>query len=114
MICAFCDCAIYGTLNAALLSYEKLAKAFKTWKLVMNLHDPCAWNAHINEKQLTIPFHIDDLMLVHVTPAVVTEHIKLLDGVCGANDPLTATRGKAHEFIGMTIDFSLKKGAALS
>ena len=45
---------------------------------------------------------------------IVTDHIKLLDGVHRANDPLTVTRGKMHQFIEMTIDFSLKRGVAFS
>jgi len=114
VIYAICDHTIYGTLNAALLSYKKLARAFKEWELVMNPYDPCVWNVYVNKKQLTIIFHVDDLMLAHVMPVVVTEHIKLLDGVYGTNDPLTVTRGKVHEFVGMTIDFSLKQGVAFS
>ena len=31
-----CDKAIYGTMNAALLAYKKLAKLFKDWGFVMN------------------------------------------------------------------------------
>ena len=53
-------------------------------------------------------------MIAHLSPAIVTDHIKLLDGEYGSNDPLTVTRGKIHEFIGMTIDFSLKRGVAFS
>ena len=39
-----CDKAIYGTMNAALLAYKKLAKLFKEWGFVMNPYDPCVWN----------------------------------------------------------------------
>jgi len=37
-----CKKAIYGTMNAALLAYEKLTKLFKVWGFVMNPYDPCA------------------------------------------------------------------------
>ena len=47
---AICDRTIYGTLNAALLSYKKLAKAFKGWGLIMNPCDPCVWNVNANGK----------------------------------------------------------------
>ena len=76
----------------------------------MNLCEPCAWNTIIENKQLATLFHLDDLMMAHMHLGVVAEHIKLLDSVHRANDPLTITRGKVHEFLGITIDFSLKRG----
>ena len=82
--------------------------------MVMNPYEPCGWNAVIDGKQLTTLFHVDNLMAAHMHPGVVTEHIKLLDGVYGTKDPLTVTRGKIHEFLGITIDFSLQRGVAFS
>ena len=67
----------------------------------------------IEEKQMTVLFHIDDLMLAHLMPHIVTELIRLLDGVYGSQDPLTVTRGKIHEYLGITIDFSLKRGVVM-
>ena len=64
--------------------------------------------ALVQEKQLIILFHINDLKLAHKLPMIVTKHIKLLDIVNSDNDPLTITRGKIHEYIRVTIDFSLK------
>ena len=80
----------------------------------MNPYEPCAWNKMIQGTQLTVLFHIDDLMISHKLPQVVTEQIKLLDEVYGKHDPLTVTRGKIHEYLGITIDFSLKRGVAFS
>ena len=74
----------------------------------MNTHDLCAWNMMINQKQLTVLFHTDDLMMAHFHSIVVTEHIKSLDEVCGSQDPLTVSRGKIHKYLSVTIDFSLK------
>jgi len=65
-IYVLCNKAIYGTTNAALLAYRKLAKLFKSWGLIMNSYDPCFWNKDVNGEQLTIMFHIDDLLLAHV------------------------------------------------
>ena len=62
----------------------------------------------INEKHLTVIFHMDDL--THLRSNNFTDHTKLLDEVHGSQDPLTVTRGKAHEHIVMTIDFSLSTG----
>ena len=49
----------------------------------------------------------------HEISTIVAKHINLLDEACVANDPLTVTRGKTHENLGMTIDFSLKRGVAM-
>ena len=78
----------------------------------MNPHKPCVWNTIIDNKQLTTLFHTDDLMTAHVHPGTVAEHMKLLDSVHGINDLLIVTRSNIHEFLGTTIDFSLKRGVA--
>ena len=109
-----CDKVTHGTLNAALLRHKKLANAFGGWKLIMNPYDPCVWNLLVGNKQLTIMFHIDDLMMSHVDPEIVTEHVKKLDGVHGNKHPLSITRGKMHEYLGITIEFGLKRGVSIS
>jgi len=101
-----CKKAIYGTMNAALLAYKKLAKLFKVWGFVMNPYDPCVWNKEVRKFQLSILFHIDDLLISHRHPEVVMLFIKKLEKECGVKDPLTVTRGKLHEYLGMTVDFS--------
>ena len=60
-----CKKAIHGTMNAALLAYKKLAKLFKVWGFVMNPYDPCVCNKKLRKFQLSILFHIDDLMISH-------------------------------------------------
>ena len=109
-----CDKAIYGTMNAALLSCKKLAKAFREWGLVMNPYDPCVWNNRAEGRQLTVLFHIDDLMMSYVSSKVVSKYIKLLEGEYGTKDPLTVTRGKRHEYLGITIDFGLALGVSFT
>ena len=77
-------CAVYDrdtcvALNAALLSYEKLAKMFEEWYLIMNPRDPCVWNKEDKNKQLTIMFHIDDFLIARLDSMIVTKHVKKLD-----------------------------------
>ena len=38
----------------------------------------------------------------------MNNYVKSLDTACGKNDPLTVTRGKLHEHLGMTLDFRTK------
>ena len=44
VIYIICKKAIYGTMNAALLAYKKLAKLFRKWDFKMNPYDVCVWN----------------------------------------------------------------------
>lgn len=44
VIHVLCRKAIYGTMNAALLAYKKLAKLFADWGFMMNACNACAWN----------------------------------------------------------------------
>ena len=109
-----CKKAIYGTMNAALLAYKKLAKLFSQWGLTMNPYDPCVWNKEIEGKQYSVVFHIDDLLMSHESPEVITKMISKLDKEYGTKDDLTVTRGPIHEYLGMTIDFSVKGECAFS
>jgi hypothetical protein len=59
------------------------------------------------EANAQILWHVDDLKISHIDPSVVTSIIKLLESEFGKEAPLTKTRGKVHEYLGMTIDFSL-------
>jgi hypothetical protein len=63
----------------------------------------------INGKQCTILWHVDDIKVSHVKPNTITKVLNLFDGKYGKEAPLSVTRGKIHEYLGMTIDYS-KKG----
>ena len=98
---------IYGTVKAAIKAYKKLARYLKSWGLEMNPYDPCVWNKLVDGNQLTLMFHIDDILLMHLLSQVVTEYIKKLDSRYSKNNPLIVTRGKLHEYLGMTLDFRM-------
>ena len=104
---------IYGTVKAALKAYKKLAKYLRSWGLEMNPYNPCVWNKVVDDNQMTLIFHIDDILLSHRKSHVVTEYIKLLDGAYGQVDSLTVTRGKHHEYLGMSLDFGFVEGACI-
>jgi hypothetical protein len=55
----------------------------------------------INGQQCTIIWHVYALKISHVKPSVVSDKIEKLEGVFGKEAPLTITRGKHHEFLGM-------------
>ena len=95
-------------MNADFLAYKKLAKLFRKWDFKMNPYDAYVWNKMVNGKQFTIVFHIDDLLLSNKYPNIVTLYIRKLQQEYGSREDLTVTRGKIHEYLGMTLDFSVK------
>lgn len=99
--------ALYGTMRAALLFWKLLTSKLEGWGFVINPYDWCVANKTINGEQCTIVWHVDDLKISHVDPAVVTGVIELLQGEFAKEAPLTITRAKVHEYLGMTIDYSI-------
>jgi hypothetical protein len=99
--------AIYGTLKAALLFWKLLSKTLKKWGFIVNPYDACVMNKTIEGSQCTVLWHVDDLKISHKNPDVVTSVIRQLDAEFGQKSPLTVTRGKIHEYLGMTIDYSV-------
>lgn len=101
-----CDKAIiYGTMNVVLLAYKKLAKLFSEWGFVMNPYNPCVWNKMVGKHQMSSMFHINDLLISHHHPHIVTLFIKKLEDVYEKRDPLTVTRGLVHTYLlGTTFD----------
>jgi hypothetical protein len=104
--------ALYGTLQAALLFWQNLSGKLKKWGFKINPYDLCVANKTIDRKQCTVVWHVDDLKISHVDPKAVTTILNLLDAqygqeiVSGKRAPLTITRGKIHDYLGMTLDYS--------
>jgi len=98
--------ALYGTMRAARLFWEKLRGKLLENGFVANPYDSCVVNKMINGKQCTIGWHVDDVKISHVDSMVVDHVIDILDAEFGKEAPLTKSRGKVHEYLGMTLDFS--------
>jgi hypothetical protein len=103
--------ALYGTLKAAKLFWQKLSSVLVSQGFKINPYDSCVANKAINGSQCTILWHVDDLKISHVDPLVVTSIIDMLSLEFGKEAPLTVTRGLIHDYLGMTLDFS-EKGVA--
>ena len=99
--------ALYGTLQAALLFWINLS-TFLTEELgfELNPYDPCVANKMINGKQCTVVWHVDDLKMSHVQQEVLDEIIGKLTNKYGNEKGLTVQRGKKHEYLGMTIEYT--------
>ena len=106
-----CFNAIYGTMIASLLYYSKFSASLKRLNFEPNDYDPCVHNRIVKGKQQTICFHVDDCKISHVNPKVNDELIETLrkeyesifeDG----SGKMKVQRGKVHEYLGMTLDYS--------
>jgi hypothetical protein len=100
--------ALYGTLQAALLFWQNLSDfLIKELGYEMNPYDKCVVNKIIDGSQSTILWHVDDLKISHVSAKVNDLIIAKLEERYGQEGPLSVTRGKVHDYLGMTIDFSV-------
>ena len=79
-----------------------------------NLHYPYVLNQETNDTQMLILFNANNLMTCHSEHVIFTNHINKLDEVLSTQHPLNISRRKAHERVGITTDFSLKIGCAIS
>ncbi len=77
----------------------------------LNQYDPCVANKMVEDKVLTICFHMDDCKISHESIPVVDNTISwlkedykvLFEDGSGA---MKVCRGKTHDYIGMTLDYS--------
>lgn len=100
--------ALYGTLQASLLFWKDLTSELKKAGFEINPYDECVANKIVDGKQCTVLWHVDDLKISHTDSKVVDEILRKLNERYGKDAPLTTTRGKTHEYLGMTIDFTIK------
>ena len=69
--------ALYGLLRASLLFYRKLRKELEAYGFEINPYDPCVANKMTDTgKQLTVVWHVDDLM------ALCEDNFELTDFSC--------------------------------
>jgi len=99
--------ALYGTLRAALLFWRKMSAKLVEWGFVINPYDWCVANKMVNGQQCTVSWHVDDIKASHVDLSTLTHLIGMLDEEFGREAPLTVHHGKVHEYLGMTLDFSI-------
>jgi hypothetical protein len=114
-----CLNALYGTMVASLLYYEKFTNSLSKNGYKVNPYDACVWNKYIKGKQCTICFHVDDCKISHVSKQVIDKEIGWLrkdyesifeDG----SGKMKVSRGKVHKYLGMILDFTTKKQVKIS
>ena len=71
--------ALYGTLQADLMFQKNLTTLLQEWDFDINPQDWCVANKTVNDKQLTLVWHVDDLKVSHVDSPVVSNLLELLN-----------------------------------
>jgi hypothetical protein len=100
--------ALYRTtLQAVLLFWQDLTGHLLDWGFELNPYDWFVANKMVNGKQCTILWHVDDLKILHVDKEVVEDILRMISERYGKEAPLTETRGKIHEYLGMVFDYNI-------
>jgi hypothetical protein len=106
-----CHNAIYGTMVASIQYSRKFTKSLLDEGFSLNPYDPCVANKTIDRHQMSICFHVDDCKISHRNAKEVdnviqwlrTEYESIFEDGSGK---MKVPRGKIHEYLGMTLDFS--------
>ena len=63
----------------------------------------------MNNKQITVQFHVDDLKVSHKDQAVLKDFLNELRRKFGQEDEMTENKGLVHKYVGkiITIDYSI-------
>ena len=99
--------ALYGLLQSALLFYKKLRTELEDFRFTVNPYDPCVSKNLINDSQMTVTWHVDDLKISHKDSREVTKFIKHFGDIYV--DRMTVHRGKVHDYLGMDLNLSSPK-----
>ncbi len=75
--------ALYGKMKSMLLFYRKLVSELKKMGFEINPYDPCIANKKVNGTQMTIRWHVDDLMMSHVSCNKIMKIVQEIKNIYG-------------------------------
>ena len=101
--------ALYGMLMAALLWYNQFREDLIEIGFKFNPYDPCVANRIEKGHQQTARFHVDDLKSSSKDMRIHDEFAGWLEKKYGAVSPVKVNRGKVHDYLGMTFDYSIAR-----
>ncbi len=96
--------ALYGMIKSALLFYRKLVAELRNMGFEINPYNPCVANKRVNGTQMTVRWHVDDLMISHTSQDNIMAFVKKIKDIYGEN--LAEKVGTVHDYLGMTFDYS--------
>jgi hypothetical protein len=96
--------ALYGLIESAKLFYDHLSHSLIKLGFIRNCYDQCVWNrTGKTGKQLTICFHVDDLLCASIEQHDLDEFIQELKSMYV---DITVNTGLKHDYLGIDVDFS--------
>ncbi len=98
---------LYGMMKSVLLFYRNLIKELKEMGFEINPYNPCVANKHADGKQITVRWHIDDLMISHANQDKILKFVKCIKDIYG--DKLAKNVGMTHNYLGMTFDYAFER-----
>ena len=104
--CLICkvDKALYGLVESAKLWYDTLRSKLEGFGYERNPKDLCVFNKEVDDEQVTVTFHVDDLLITSVNENGIDELIKNLSADFDCE--LKPSTGNVLSYLGMTIDFT--------
>ena len=73
----------------------------------LNPYEPCVAKKMINGKQFALCWHVDDVKASHADPQEVDKFVQWLHDTYEDDvGQVKVSRGKAHDYLGMTLDYS--------
>ncbi len=95
-------------MKSALLFYKKLVSELREMGFEINPYDPCVSNKMVNGTQMTIRWHVDDLMISHLSQDEIMKVVRQIKDIYGEN--IAETSGTVHDSIWNDIRLLIHKG----
>ena len=92
--------ALYGCVQSAKLWYDKLCKVLEEDGYVRNDYDGCLFNKVVNGVQVTVAFHVDDLLITSARGELIDELEALLKSKFQA---ITINKSDKHSYLAMNM-----------
>jgi hypothetical protein len=93
-------------MKSALLFYRKLIKELKEMGFEINPYDPCVSNKAVNGTQMTVRWHVNDLMISHISKYEILEFVRRIKDIYGDNPAENV--GKTHNYLGISFDYAFE------
>jgi hypothetical protein len=94
-------------MKSALLFYRILVAELHDMGFEINPYDPCVANKTVNGTQMTVRWHIDDLIISHTSLDNIMAFVKKIKDIYG--EKLAERVGTVHDYLGMTFDYLFDK-----
>jgi hypothetical protein len=92
--------ALYGCVQSAKLWYDKLCEVLAEDGYSKNDYDPCLFNKTVEGQQVTVAFHVDDLLVTSENETLIDQLQEHLENTFEA---ITVNRGNKHSYLAMNL-----------